>query len=170
MKNYKQWREEQKLKENRALMAGLMMGAAAAPSLAAAPRPAKVVQQTRLSDSQRPNEKAIGEYLNKKMIDATIAGKTMTFSYRGNKIEIKMDNNQLSDIIRAVQEAFPKLGIDGQFNIGDIRGFKGSTETTPSHKFDPSSTHDTGLRPYTFKGGSDAARNNLEKSQLGIYR
>jgi hypothetical protein len=108
--------------KNKALLAGLMLGASAIPSLAAPP--SKVAFQNRLADSNRPNEKALGEYLNKRMIDAKISGKKMIFTHRGNKVEINMANNQISDIIAAIKEAFPKLGIDGEFNINDVRGLR----------------------------------------------
>ena len=168
MENFKNWLKEQEdIKENKALLAGLMLGASAIPSLAAPP--AKVAFQNRLMDSRSPNEQALGKYLKSKGIDAQIFGKKMVFIHPRKTVEINMGNNQISDIIAAIKEALPKLGIDGEFNINDVKGFRGSTETTPPHKFDPTSTHDSGLRPYTPRG-DDRQRAAHYQREIGDYR
>lgn len=167
MKSFKQWRDEKVIEENKALLAAGLLGAATTTSAIQAPLQAKVIQVgIKLTDSQSPNLKAIGKHLNNKMMDATIQGKTLIVQKQGQTVRIPMEDNQLSHIIGAIKLAFKKLGVDGEFSVDDVKGFKGSVMPSEPHQFDTSSSSPYGVRPYTFKGGPDSKRTELYQQQI----
>ena len=168
MKSFKQWHEERVIEENKALLAASLLGAAAAaPEIQAAP-PRVIQAGIKLTDSQSPNLKAIGRHLNNKMMDATIQGKTLIVQKQGQTVRIPMEDNQLSHIIEALKQAYKKLGVDGEFSVSDVKGFRGSVMPSVPHQFDTSSPY--GVKPHTFRGGSDAARAAHERGQIGSYK
>jgi len=170
MNTFNQWLQHnhpEDIKENKALLAALALGTTVPSASQAAPPPKPKVMQmgSRLTDSPSPNVQAIGWHLMKKDgINASIKNKTLTGSHEGKPFSIQMENEQLSGLVKAVTELYQKIG--KPFSTDDVQGFRGSASSdTRSHTF--GSESGPGVRPQSFRGGSDAERTSLYRSQIG---